>query len=69
MVSEILQVVGQNVQQLHGMLFVPPFSFGRGLYRDDGGPNRLFFTYHSCDKALAIRFLQDVKVISESGAV
>ena len=63
MVSEILKVVGEYVQRLQGMSYVPPFSFQRGLYRDDGGPNRLFFTYLFCDKALAIRFLQDVKLI------
>jgi len=63
MVSELVQVGGEYVQQLQGMSFVPPFSFGRGLYRDDGGPNRLFFTYLFCDKALAIRFLTDVKLI------
>ena len=45
MVSELVQVVGEYVQQLQGMSFVPPFSFGRGMYRDDGGPNRLFFMY------------------------
>jgi len=54
MVSEILKVVGEYVQQLQGMSYVPPFFFQRGLYRDDGGPNRLFFTYLFCDKALAV---------------
>jgi hypothetical protein len=63
MVSEVLKVVGEYVQQLQGMSFVPPFSFERGLYRDDGGTNKLFFTYLFCDNALAIRFLQNVKLI------
>jgi len=63
MVSELVQMVGEYVPQIQGMSFVPPFSFGRGMYRDDGGPNRLFFTYLFCDKALAIRFLTDVKLI------
>ena len=58
-----LKVVGEYVKQLQGMSFVPPFSFERGLYRDNGSPNRLFFTYLFCDKAHAIRFLQDVKLI------
>ena len=53
-VSELQQVVGEYVKQLLGMYFVPPFSFGRGLYRDDGGPNRLFFTYLFCDKSNTI---------------
>jgi hypothetical protein len=63
MVSEIPKVVGEYDQQLQGMSFVPPFSSERGLYRDAGGPNRLFFTYLFCDKAIAIRFLRDVKLI------
>ena len=44
-------------------MFVPPFSYERGWLRDDGGLNRLFFTFLFCDMALAIRFLQDVKLI------
>ena len=54
-VSELQQVVGEYVKHLLGMYFVPPFSFGRGLYRDDGGPNRLFFTYLFCDKSNTIK--------------
>jgi hypothetical protein len=63
MVSELLQVVGRYVHELQGMSFVTPFSFWRGLYRDDGGPNRLFFTYRFCDKARAFRFLTDATLI------
>ena len=63
MVLDILKVVGEYVPQVQGMLFVLPFSFGHGLYRDDGGPYKLFFMYLFCNKALAIRFLQDVTLI------
>ena len=45
MVSEIQQVVAEYVQRVLNIPFVPPFSYERGLLRDDGGPNRLFFTF------------------------
>jgi len=62
-VSHILEVVREYVERLQGLPFVPRFSYGRGLFRDDGGPNRLFFTYLFCERALAIQFLKDVNLI------
>ena len=61
--SEIQQIVPEYVQRVQDIPNVPSLSYGRGLLRDDGGPNRLFFTFLFCDKALAIRSLQDVKLI------
>jgi len=63
MVSHILEVVRECVQRVQELPFVPRFSYERGLLRDDGGPNRLFFTYIFCDEALTIKFLKDVKLI------
>ena len=63
MCSEIQQVVEKYLELVQAKSYVPPFSYGRGLLRDDGGPNRLFFTYLFGDDALAISFLQDVKLI------
>jgi hypothetical protein len=63
MLSKIQQVVAKYVERVHEKPYVPPFSYGRGLLRDDGGPNRLFFTYLFVDDALAVSFLQDVKLI------
>ena len=42
MVSEIQQVIAEFVQRGLNIPFVPPFSYERGLLRDDGGPNRFF---------------------------
>ena len=58
--SEMHQVVSKYVQLLQAKSYVPPFSYGRGLLRDDGGPNRLFFMYLFGDEALAITFLQEL---------
>jgi len=58
--SEMQQVVSTYIQFLQAKSYVPPFSCGHGLLRDDGGPNRLFFTYLFGDDALAIAFLQEL---------
>jgi len=58
---EIQQVVAKYVGLMQLKSYVQPFSYGRGLLRDDGGPNRLFFKYLFGHNALAISFLQDVK--------
>jgi hypothetical protein len=50
-VSEIQQIVPEYVQCVQDIPFVPSFSYGRGLLRDDGGLNRLFFTFLFRDKA------------------
>ena len=47
--SQLQQVVAKYVQHVKEISFVPVFSYGRGLLRDDGGPNRFFFTFIFCD--------------------
>ena len=63
MVTQLQQVIAKYVKRVEEIPFVPLFSYGRGLLRDDGGPNRFFFTFLFCDQALAIAFLQEVKLI------
>ena len=63
MVWQLQQVVAKYVQRKKEISFVTVFSYGRGLLRDYGGPNRFFFTFIFCDPALAIAFLQEVKLI------
>jgi len=63
MVAELQQIVEQYVHRVQEISFVSDFSYGRGLFRDDGGPNRLFFTILFCDKALSIAFLKEAKLI------
>ena len=57
------EVVVKYMELLQQKSYVPRFSYGSGLLRDDGGPNRLFFTYLFRDDALAISFLHDAKLI------
>jgi len=45
------------------MAFVPKFSFGRRMLREDGGPNRDFLAYLFCDYGIAMQFLKDVALI------
>jgi hypothetical protein len=63
MVSQMQEVVVKYMERVQQKSYVPRFSYGRGLLRDDGGPNRLFFTYLFGVDALAISFLQDTKLI------
>jgi hypothetical protein len=63
MVSQMQEVVVIYMERVQQKTYVPRFSYGHGLLRDDGGPNRLFFTYLLGDDALAINFLQDAKLI------
>jgi hypothetical protein len=58
MAARILEIVRQYEQRLRGMQHVPRFSYGRGLFAEDGGPNRFLLTYLFTDQAMAIRFLQ-----------
>jgi hypothetical protein len=42
---------------------VPGFSYGRGMLRYDGGPNKFFFMYLFCDQPMAIEFLTNVGLL------
>jgi hypothetical protein len=63
MASKLQEVVVKYMERVQQKTNVPRFSYGRGLLRDDGGPNRLFFTYLFGNDALAITFLRDAKLI------
>jgi hypothetical protein len=62
-ISQMQEVVVKYMDRVQRKTGVPRFSFGRGLLRDDGGPNKLFFSYLFGDDALSISFLQDAKLI------
>jgi hypothetical protein len=68
MVSQMQEVVVKYMERVQQKTYVPRFSYGRGLLRDDSCANRLFFTYLLGDDALANTFLQR-ETDSESGAV
>ena len=61
--EQIIAVIKQYEERLRGLLFVPRFSYGRQMLRQDGAPNRLFFTYLFSDQAIAIDFLKDVGLL------
>jgi hypothetical protein len=54
---------GTIVQRVQEISFVPRFSYGRGLLRDDDGPNRVFFTFLFATKHLPLLFCKEVKLI------
>ena len=63
MVECIRQVVAEYEGRLRKMQWVPRVSYGCGMLRKDGAPNRNFLTYLFGDLELAIQFLTDVGVI------
>ena len=63
MVQRITEVVAEYEDRLRMMQSLPRFSYGRGMLRKDGAPNRIFFTYLFGHQELAIQFLKDVGLI------
>jgi hypothetical protein len=63
MVEQIVENVKQYEEQLRGLPFVPGFSYGRLMLRQDGAPNRLFFTQLFSDQAITIDFLKNVGLL------
>jgi len=60
MVQTVCEIVKDYDKLLEEMPFMPSSSYGRGMLRKDGGPNKIFLTYQFCDQAIAIQFLKDV---------
>jgi len=63
MAAHILQVVTECEARLLRLLYVPRFSYERGLVCDDGAPNRLFFNYLFSDQAMAIQFMKEIGLL------
>ena len=63
MVQRLKEVVAEYEERLQKMPSVPRFSYGRGLLRIDGAPNKFFLTYLFGHQELAIQFLKDVGLI------
>jgi hypothetical protein len=63
MAARMKEVVREYEVRLRRMQHVPRFSYGRGLLRDEGRPNRLFLTFLFTDQVVAIRFPQDVGLL------
>ena len=63
MVQRLQEIVSEYDDRLRKMQLVPRFSYGRGLLRKDGAPNRMFLTFLFGHQELAIQFLKDVGLI------
>jgi hypothetical protein len=58
-----MEVAADYEDRLRKMQSLPRFSYGRGMARKDGAPNRIFLTYLFGPQELAIQFLKDVGLI------
>jgi len=63
MVEQLLQVTSEYEERLRSYDYVPRFSFGRRMLRDDGGPNRFFLMYLFYEQSLAIQILKDIGLL------
>ena len=63
MVEQLLQVTSEYEERLRRCQYVPRFSFGRRMLRDDGAPNRFYLVYLFCEESIAIQFLKDIGLI------
>jgi hypothetical protein len=61
--ERIMQVVAEHVGRLRKTQWVPRFSYGRGMLRKDGAPNKNVLTCLFGDMELAVQFLKDVGII------
>ena len=55
LVEQLLTVNSEFEERLRRSQFVPKFSFGRWMLRDDGARNRVSLMYLFCEKSNAIQ--------------
>ena len=63
MVEQLVKVTSEYEERLRMYKYVPRFSFGRRMLRDDGAPNRFYLVYLFCEESIAIQFLKDIGLI------
>ena len=63
MVQFMKEAVADYEDRFRKMQCLPRFSYGRGMVRKDGSPNRIFLTYPFGHQELAIQFLKAVDLI------
>jgi len=63
MVEHFIQVASEYEERLRMCEYVPRFSYGRRVLRDDGGPNRFFLIYLFYEQSLGIQFLKDIGLL------
>ena len=59
-VQHLVQLFTEYEECMRRMPYVPRFSYGRRMLRDEFCPNRFFLAYLFCYKTMAIEFLKDV---------
>ena len=62
-VEQISEIVKEYEESLRGMPFVPTFSYGRRMMREDDALDTMFLTFLFSDQAIAITFLKDVGLL------
>jgi hypothetical protein len=63
MVDLLVKVFEEYEERLRRCDYVPRFSYGRWMMRDDGGSNRYFQMYLFCEQSMAIQFLKDIGLL------
>jgi len=63
MVEHIIQVTSEYEDRLRRCEYVPRFSCGRRMLKNDGDPIRFFLMYLFCEQSLAIQFLMDIGLL------
>ena len=63
MVQHISQVITEYEERLRRSCYVPRFSYGRRMLRDDDSPNRCFLMYLFSEESIAIQFLKDIGLL------
>jgi len=63
MIENIVRITSEYEARLARSDYVPRFSYGRRMLRDDDDPNRFFLMYLFCEEPNAIPFLKDIGLL------
>ena len=61
--QHIQEMITEYEERLRRSSYVPRFSYGRVMLRDDGAPNRCFLMYLFNDESMGIQFLKDIGLL------
>ena len=59
-VEHLLHITSEYEERFRRCQYVPRFSFGRRMPRDDGAPNIYFLMYLFCEESIGIQYLKDI---------
>ena len=63
MAENIMQVTLEYEERLQRCEYIPRFSCGRQMLKNDGDQNRFFLIHLFCEQSLAIQFLKDIGLL------